>query len=60
MLCRQLVVTCYVADLLRRVVMSSAVSFFVSFHVYNSDYKVRSDRVIKSNLVYQYIIDLKF
>ena len=60
MLCRELVVTCYVADLLQRVVMSSAVSFFASFHVYNSDDKVRSDKVIKSNLVYQYIIDLKF
>ena len=52
--CHRLVIKCFVINLLRRVVMSSIVSFFMGFHVINSDNKVRSDRAIKSNHICQY------
>ena len=39
--------------------MSSTVSFFMSFRIDGSDDKVRFDRVIRSNLVRQYITDMK-
>ena len=39
--------------------MLSTVSFFVGFLVGGSDYKVRSDRFIKSNLVHQFVINME-
>ena len=57
--CRQFVTTYFVVDLLRRVVVSSTVSFFVSSCVDNSEGKVCSDRVIKSNLVCQHAANMK-
>ena len=44
---------------LRRVVVSSRVSFFVGFRVDSSDDRVRFDRVIRSNLVRQYAVNLE-
>ena len=41
---------CFVIDLLQVVIMST-ISFFMGFHVDSSDGKVRSDRVMKSNLI---------
>ena len=40
---------CFVADLLRQVVISSTVGFFVVFHVGSSDAKALFDKVIISN-----------
>ena len=51
MFCHQFVTTCFFVDLLRSVVMSLTVIFFVDFHVGNSNEKNRSDRVIKSNQI---------
>ena len=39
--------------------MLSTVSFVVGFHIGSSDYKVLSDKVIISNLVRQYAVDLE-
>ena len=36
-------------DLLQRMVMLSTISFFTSFGINNSNDKIRSDRVIRSN-----------
>ena len=38
----------FIADLLRRLAVSSTINFFVSFRVHNLDEIVRSDRIIKS------------
>ena len=46
---RQPIVKCFVADLLRQVVVSSIVGFFVVFRVGSSDDKVLFDKVIVSN-----------
>ena len=40
--------TCFIIDLLRQIVMSSIISFFMGFHINSSDDKIRSDKVIKS------------
>ena len=48
-----------IIDLLRRVIESSTFSFFVSFRIGSSDGKVRSNRVIRSNLVYQYVANVE-
>ena len=53
------IAACFVADSLRQVVVSSTIDFFVGFRVYNSDDKVQYDRVIKSNHVRKYTIDLE-
>ena len=39
--------------------MLSMINFFHGFCVDNSGDKVRSDKIIRSNLVYQYAIDMK-
>ena len=39
--------------------MSSTISFFVGFRVDSSSDKVRSDKVIKSNIVRQYTAHLE-
>ena len=39
--------------------MSSTVNLFVGFRVDSSDDKVQSAKVIRSNYVYQYDIDLE-
>ena len=52
--CLRLITACFVADLLRGVVVSSTVSFFVGFHVDISDDKIRFKRVIISNHICQY------
>ena len=57
--CRQSIATCFVTNLLRWVVVLSTVSFFVSFRAGNLDDKVQSDRVIRSNLVRRYVVDLE-
>ena len=49
-----------VVELLQRVIVSSMINFFASFHIGNSDDKVRFNRVIKSNFVRQYAPDMKF
>ena len=49
--CHGSVATCFVVNLLQWVVMSSMVSFFVSFRISSSNDKVRSDIVIRSNHV---------
>ena len=41
------------------VVVSSTISLFMSFRIDDSEDKVRFDRVIRSNLVRQYITDIK-
>ena len=46
---RQPIVKCFVANLLRQVVVSSIVGFFVVFRVGSSDDKVLFDKVIVSN-----------
>ena len=56
----RLVATCFVVDLLWWSVVSSTISFFVGFHVTSSNVKVQSNRVIRSNNVRQYAIDLVF
>ena len=53
--CSQLVMTCFVFDLLQQVNVSSMVSLFVG----NSYDKVRYDRVIKSNQIRPYVSDLE-
>ena len=45
----------FFVDLLRRVVVSLTVSFFVSFRVNSSDDKVRFDIVIRPNHIHQYV-----
>ena len=50
---------CFVADLLRRLVVLSTVNFYMGFRIGNSDDKLRSDRIIKSNHVHQYAEDLE-
>ena len=40
--------------------VSLAVSFIMSFHIDSSNDKVQSDKVIRSNHVLQYVIDLKY
>ena len=40
--------------------MSSIISFFKSFYIDNSAYKIRFDIVIKSNLVCQYVVDFEY
>ena len=39
--------------------MLSMISFFISVRVGSSDEKVRSDKVIRSNPIRQYAVDLK-
>ena len=39
--------------------MSWMVSFFMSLHVDSLDNKVKSDRVIRSNQVFQFDVDIK-
>ena len=39
---RRLVATCFIDDLLQQVVVLSMVNFFMSFHVGNSDGKIKS------------------
>ena len=51
---------CFITNLFQWVIMLSTVSFFVSFHIGNSNGKVRFDRVIKSNSVSQYAADFEF
>ena len=41
---------CFVIDLLQGIIMST-ISFFMGFHVDSLDGKIRSDRVMKSNLI---------
>ena len=55
----RIVVVCFVAYLLWREVLLSIISFFVGFCVDILDDKVQSDRIIRSNHVYQYVKDLK-
>ena len=59
MFCRRPIAACFVADLLRRVVVSSTVSFFMGFRSGSSHDKVRFDIIIISNHVRQYVTDLK-
>ena len=40
--------------------MLSIVNFFMGFHIDNSYGKVRSDEIIKSNIVHSYTTDMKF
>ena len=57
--CRRTVAACFDTDLLRRVVVLSTVSFFVGFRIDNSNDKVQSNRVIRSNPVRRYVVDLE-
>ena len=49
----------FVANLLRQIIVSLTISFFVGFRINSSDDKVRSDRVIISNHIHRYVVDLK-
>ena len=49
---------CSIADLLRHVVLSLMVDFFVDFRISVSMEKFRCDRIIISTIL-QYVIDLK-
>ena len=51
--------SCFIADLLRQIVVSSTVDCFVGFRVNNSYGKVSIDRVIISNHVHQYAANLE-
>ena len=51
--CFRSAVTCFIADLLRRSVLSLTISFFMGFYVDNSNGK------IKSNLIRQYAINME-
>ena len=55
------IATCFIVDhnLLRLIVVSSTVSFFMSFLISSSDGKIRSDKVIISNHFCEYAADLK-
>ena len=53
--CHRFVAICFVTDLLLRVVVLSMINLFVGFRISNSDDKIQFDRVIKSNLVRQYV-----
>ena len=57
--CRRFVTTCFIVNLLRWVVVSSMVSFFMGFHVGSLVGKIRSNKVIKSNSVCDHAIDLE-
>ena len=57
--CCQLVVACFFTNLLGQVVVSSMVNFFVGFRVNSSNDKIRSNRVIRSNHIHQYVVDLE-
>ena len=59
MFCCRPVAACLVVDLLKQILVSVKVIFFVGFHIGNLDDKVQSDRVIRSNLVHQHAIDMK-
>ena len=50
---------CFVTDVLQRVVVSSTISFFVSFHIGSLDDKVQSDRVVRLNPIHQYATNMK-
>ena len=50
---------CFIVNLFRWVVVWSAISLFVSFRYDNSYDKVRCDKVIKSNPVHQYAVNMK-
>ena len=52
-----LIETCFQADLLRQIVVSLTVSFFVGFRVDSSNDKVLS-KVNISNLVRQYVVNV--
>ena len=41
-------------------VISLTVIFFMSFHFNSLNDKIRSNKVIISNIVLQYVVDLKF
>ena len=49
---------CFVINLLRRVVVSSMISFYMCFCFDNSDDNVRFDKVIKSNIVRHYATNI--
>ena len=51
--------TCFVANLVQRVIVLSMVIFFVGLRIDSSDDKIRSDIIIKSNHVYLYVADLE-
>ena len=50
---------CFIVDLLRRVVVSLTISFFVSFRVGSSNGKIQFDKVIISNIIDQYVPHIK-
>ena len=52
--------SCFAVDLLRRVVVSSTISFFVGFQVDSSDDKVQSDKVIRSNPIHHYVGNVEY
>ena len=54
------IVAYFIANLLQWIVVSSTVNFFMSFHIANSDDKVRSNRVIGSNHVRQYATNQEY
>ena len=50
--------TCFVTDLMRLVVVSSMIDFFMGFYVDSSSDKVQYNKVIISNHIRQYIVNL--
>ena len=50
----------FIVNLLRRVIISLKVNFFVYFRVNSSDDKIRSVRIIITNHIHQYEVDLEF
>ena len=51
---------CFVINLLRWVVVSYTIRFFVGFRVDGSNEKVQFDKIIISNFVDRYVTDLEF
>ena len=49
----------FVANLLRQIIVSLTISFFVGFRINSSDDKVRFDRVIILNHIHWYVVDLE-
>ena len=49
----------FITDLLPRVVVFLTINFYMSFHIASLNDKVRSERVIKLNLIYQYATNLE-